>query len=89
MADMKKIAPKPEHHAFFEGLKDAVRIQGKDLQAEELTAITAKFLGMLCAFNDRRKYTPSMLMDIVIRNLQVGNQEAINITLGDIKGGPH
>lgn len=75
------LEPTPEHEAFLEELKAALGNSGKDLPAEHLLAIAAQFVGMLVALQDQRRYTASAVLDIVARNIEVGNASAIETNL--------
>ncbi len=78
----KSHAPTPEHEAFLAELKSTLGSTGKNLQADVLLAISAQFVGMLIAMQDQRRFTPQMAMEIVARNIEVGNATAIEANLG-------
>lgn len=69
--------PDPRHRAFLDQLKAALGDTGKDLPGEELLAVASQFVGMLVALQDQRRFTPDMAMEIVARNIEIGNATAI------------
>lgn len=83
---LKILSANPAREKYFESLKATLRAEGKDLDVAEITAMVAKFLGMLIALNDRRRYTSAQIMDMVTANVEAGNKQAISDTLGDVKG---
>lgn len=77
MTKTKTVEPNLKHLRFRKALEGAIAQGGMDLPAEELLAITAHFLGQLVAMQDQRKYTSEMVMDLVLKNMEVGNSEVI------------
>lgn len=49
-------------------------------------ALAAQLIGNLIALQDQTKFTPEMLMDVVARNIEIGNATAISNMLGSPKG---
>lgn len=47
------------------------------LSSTELLAIASNMVGKMIAMQDQRKYTSSQIMDMVARNVELGNQQAI------------
>jgi hypothetical protein len=78
--------PDARHTAFLDQMKAALGDSGKDLPAEELLAVASQFVGMLVAQQDQRRYTPAMAMEIVARNIEIGNATAISTTFGQTRG---
>ncbi len=74
---MKSHEPEAQHTAFRNALLAALAQHGRDLEAEELLAITSHLVGQLIALQDQRTTTPDMAMAIVIANIQEGNRSAI------------
>lgn len=75
---MSTIEPTAAHEAYLEELKACLGSAGKDIPEIELLAVTAQFLGMLVALQDARTMTPSRAMQIIERNMAVGNRTVIN-----------
>lgn len=75
---LSQVEPNPQHVAFHEALKAAVGTHGRDLDAEELLAIAAHFVGQLIALQDRRTMTAAKAMTLVARNIEKGNAEVLD-----------
>lgn len=78
----RKIEPDARHTAYLNELKAALGNSGRDIDAAELLAVTAQFVGMLIAQQDQRTMTPARAMDIVANNIEIGNATA----LADLNG---
>lgn len=74
----RTVPVKDEHKAYFNALVAAIGNEGGDIPCEELLAITAKVCGRLLALMDQRRYSPATAMEIVARNIEVGNAEVLN-----------
>jgi hypothetical protein len=79
---LHSITPDDRHQAFLAELKAALGNSGRDIDAAELLAVSAQFVGMLIAMQDQRTMTPEAAMDTVARNIQIGNLEALESNLG-------
>ncbi len=71
------VDPDPQHQAFLAALHRAVGAEGGDIDALQLLAVASQFVGQLIAAQDARKCTAAMLMDIVAKNLEIGNMACI------------
>jgi hypothetical protein len=80
------IAPNEKHLRFRKALENAIAQTGEELEAEELLAITAHFLGQLIACQDQRKFTTKIIMDLVSENIEQGNREAVEKLSNEIGG---
>lgn len=69
---------KPEHEATYQELIALVTRHAIGLTAAEILAIGANMVGKLVAMQDQKTMTPSMAMEIVARNVQVGNQQVLD-----------
>lgn len=78
--------PTEQQLKFRKALEGAIDSAGRDLQAEEILAVTSHFVGQLIALQDQRKYTSEQVMDLVTQNIQRGNDEAV-ASLRDTTGG--
>lgn len=74
---MKTRAPKPEHVAFMDDLK-ATLGRHTHLSGVEMLAVASQFVGNLIAAQDQRRYKPDQVMEMVARNIETGNQEAVS-----------
>lgn len=48
------------------------------MSAQEMLALSAHLVGQIIAMQDQRTVTPEMAMKIVARNIEQGNQEAVD-----------
>ena len=71
---MKTFQPKPEHHKFLADLKDQMPA---DMPDQEILAIAAQFVGQLIALQDQRLMTADAAMELVAKNIEIGNQAAM------------
>lgn len=57
---------------------DAMQLELKngDVSALELLAILAHTTGVCIAYQDQRTTTPATAMDVVVKNLEIGNRAA-------------
>lgn len=78
--------PTAEHDAFLDELRATLGSSGKNLQAEDLLVVTAQFLGILVALQDSRRFTPQMVMEMVMRNIEIGNAATVDTYLGQTEG---
>lgn len=82
----RSVAPDARHTAYLNELKAALGNSGRDIDAAELLAVTSQFVGMLIAQQDQRRMTPSMAMDIVANNIEIGNASALAELNGPMGG---
>lgn len=68
---------KPEHEVLYQDLAKLIGRHGDKVTAEEMLAIAANMLGKLLAFQDQRTMTRERGLEIIIQNIEVGNQQAI------------
>lgn len=71
-----KIA-KPEHEVTYQELVALVNRHAGKLKSAEVLAIAANMVGKLIALQDQRTMTPAVAMEIVARNLEIGNQQVL------------
>lgn len=76
---------KPEHEVSYQDMCALVHRHADKLDALELLAVAANMVGKLVALQDQRKVTPAMAMEVVIKNLELGNQQVME-QLGKSKG---
>lgn len=71
------VQPTAAHHAFHD---DVVALLGKHaghLDARDMLAIAAKLVGQIIAMQDQRTMTREAAIEILIANIELGNQEVI------------
>lgn len=72
------LEPKGPHEQFYQIMARTMKSEPfASMPAEELLAVAANFLGKLCAYQDQRKFTQQQVMEIIIKNLELGNQQAV------------
>lgn len=74
------------HEGFYQELCKVLKTHSAHLPEDQLLAIACNFIGKLVAMQDQRKYTVEQVMDIVIMNIQKGNQQMIDELLGATEG---
>ena len=77
---------KPEHEVAYQELAELAGRHAAKVNADELLAIAANMVGKLIALQDQRTVTPVMAMEIVARNIEIGNQQAMAQVLGEPDG---
>jgi hypothetical protein len=83
---MAKIKPEARHQAFRDDSIALLRKHAGELSSVEMLALAAHLVGQLVALQDQRKVTGAMAMEVVARNVEQGNQEAIATHLGNPLG---
>ena len=73
---MKSYQPTPELIAAMDDTKGVIG-RHQHLSAQHLLAVASQFVGNLIALQDQRKMTPAMAMELVSRNIEIGNQVAV------------
>lgn len=68
---------RPEHEVAFQDIVALVRKHAGKLTSLEMLAIAANMLGKLVAMQDQRTVTPDKAMEIVVKNLELGNNQAL------------
>ena len=69
---------KPEHEVLYQELTALLRRHGDAMSAEEMLAVGANLLGKLLAYQDQRTMTRERGLEIIIKNIELGNQQAID-----------
>lgn len=82
---MKKVTPTAVNKQFRkEWLALLDRFSGA-MPAEEMLAVASYTVGQMLAMQDQSRFTGPMCMEIVARNIQAGNDDAVQ-SLMDSKG---
>jgi hypothetical protein len=74
---MKNVRARREHEVAFADLLALLAKHADKIDAEEMLAIAANMLGKLVAMQDQRKMTREKAMNLIVENIEVGNQQAI------------
>jgi hypothetical protein len=69
---------KPEHEMLYADLCALVSKHADKLSAHELLAVAANMLGKLVAMQDQRTMTPTIAMEIIVRNIECGNKQVLD-----------
>lgn len=64
-------------HAFRDDWLDLLNKYVGTLDASEMLALAAYSVGQMLAMQDARKWTPEMAMEVIARNIEAGNAQAI------------
>ena len=72
---------KPEHEVLYQELTVLLRRHGDEMSAEEMLAVAANLLGKLLAYQDQRTMTRERGLEIIIKNIELGNQQAIDAVM--------
>lgn len=70
--------PKPEHEVAYQDLCALVSRHANELSALELLAVAANMLGKLVAMQDQRQVSPAQAMEVVSRNIELGNRQVLD-----------
>ncbi len=68
----------PGHEAFYQDLVALLAKHGAGLPSDQMLAIAANAVGKILAMQDQRTMTSERAMQIVIRNIEAGNQHVID-----------
>jgi len=68
---------KPEHEVLYQDLVKLLGRHADKVTSEEVLAIGANMLGKLLAYQDQRTMTRERGLDIIIKNIEEGNQQAV------------
>lgn len=68
--------PTPQHEAYLIALKDALNTV-LDVPSDQILAVASQYVGMLLAAQDMRTMTPDKGLEIIIRNVEIGNMMVV------------
>lgn len=68
---------KPEHEVAYQDLVKLVAKHADKMSSDELLAVAANMLGKLIAMQDQRTMTRARALEIVIQNIEFGNEQVI------------
>lgn len=68
---------KPEHEVAYQDLCSLVNKHAEKVTSLELLAIAANMVGKIIAMQDQRTVTREMALEIVVKNIEQGNQQVI------------
>ena len=82
----KRILANSEHEVAYQELVALVGRHAAEVSAVELLAIAANMLGKMIALQDQRTMTRERALEIVLKNIEAGNQQAIDDLAGSVAG---
>lgn len=65
------------HEAFYLDAVELLKKHSEHLSAREMLAIASNLVGKIVAMQDQRTTTPTQAMDIVAKNIEIGNKHVI------------
>lgn len=74
---MKTNRTNQDHREFNDAMKQVLARFKDILTGEEMLAVASHLVGVLIAVQDQKKYTLAQIMELVSRNIETGNAEAI------------
>ena len=74
----RTVKAKPEHEVSYQEMIALMGRHGDAVNAEEMLAIGANMVGKLMALQDQRTMTRERALEIVIKNIEAGNQQAVD-----------
>lgn len=69
---------KPEHEVVYQDLCALIARHADKMTPLEVLAVAANMVGKLVAMQDQRKTSVAMAMEVVSRNIEVGNKAVID-----------
>lgn len=77
----RTIKPTASHREFRDDAIALLRKHAGKLDAKDMLALSAHLVGQIAALQDQRTMTSEAVMQIVSKNIELGNQEAIESLL--------
>ena len=74
---IKSKVPTPNMEAFRDDLIALLRKHAGALDASDMMALAAYTTGQIMAMQDARKWSAAMALDVVGKNIEAGNAQAI------------
>ena len=71
------VKPTEQHQAFRNDLIALLNKYAGHLDAKVMLALSAHLVGQIVAMQDQRTVTRALALEIVARNIEVGNAEAV------------
>lgn len=76
---LNKMASGTRHERFYQDIVKVMNKHTRHLGSEEILAIIANMVGKLVALQDQRTMSVRMAMDIVSKNIEQGNADAVAV----------
>lgn len=72
----RTVEPDYRHVAYLEALKDALKTV-PNVPSDQILAVASQYIGMLLALQDMRTMTPQKGLELIMRNIEIGNMMAV------------
>lgn len=69
---------RPEHEVAYQDLCKLISKHADNLSALELLAVASNMIGKLIAMQDQRTVTRDKALDVLIKNLELGNVQVLD-----------
>lgn len=76
----------PQIAAFRTELIELLNRHYGSLPSEHMLAVASHMVGQMIAMQDQRRFTSSAIMELVTRNIEAGNQHAVQSLLNNTAG---
>lgn len=83
---MKSVAITPQIEAFRSELLKLLDKHFGHLPSEHMLAVTSHMVGQMIAMQDQRRFTAATIMELVSRNIEAGNQNAVEALVNNTAG---
>ena len=87
MTPMKTISPSIDLDKFRIDLLALMDRYAGALPSDQILAMSAIACGQILAMQDQRTMTKDMAIDIVMRNIELGNQQMVAGLMNSVSGG--
>jgi hypothetical protein len=68
---------KPEHEVLYQDICALLK-KHDEIPPLEMLAVAANMLGKMIALQDQRTVSPEMAMEVVVQNVEHGNQQVLD-----------
>lgn len=79
----------PDHEVLYQDLAKLITKHAEKINEKEMLAIAANMLGKLIAMQDQRTMSREVAMEIVVLNIEKGNEQVIQGLARGLLGGKH
>ncbi len=69
---------KPEHEELYQDLALLINKHAGHLNGMEMLAVAANIVGKIVALQDQRKVTKKMAMELISKNIELGNKQIVD-----------
>lgn len=83
---IKILQARPAHEVVYQDLCALVNRHAAKMTSVEILAVAANMVGKLLALQDQRTMTKDMALDVIIKNIEYGNQQVLNNILNNTGG---